>query len=145
MSHRIVVKQDFAQPLEQVFALFAKHENYNQILSPLQVVRSQDSQDPESPDGVGSVRQMGFGPIKPIREKIIAVEGNKKITYQLIGNPLIRYHQGEISFKALDDQHTEVRYQIDLATKLPFAHRLILPVLKQAITQGLRKVAQQGI
>ena len=37
-------------------------------------MRVKDSADPERPDGVGSVRRMGFGVIKPLKEEITHLE-----------------------------------------------------------------------
>ena len=66
----IQVKQEFNAPVEQVFDLLSKHATYNVAFAPIQVVRVKDSTAPERPDGLGSIRRMGLGPIKPIQEQI---------------------------------------------------------------------------
>ena len=143
MSHFIVVKQEFHQPIAKVFSVFSKHESYNQIFAPLQVVRSRDGENEQQPDGVGSVRKMGFGKIKPLQEQITAVERNRKIEYTLIKNPLVKQHLGSITFSAVTENVTLVTYRVALSTRIPFAHRLILPQLKVVIQMGLRKLAKQ--
>jgi len=105
-------------------------------------VRSKDSADPQRPDGVGSVRRMGYGPVKPLQEEITLLEENKRIEYKIIKNPLIRHHLGRIEFEELAGDKTLVRYRIELQAKAPFVSKLILAQLKGAITLGLSKLAK---
>ncbi len=70
MRNVITIQKEFNAPLSDVFNLLSKHATYNKAFAPLQVVRVKDSVDPERPDGVGSVRRMGFGTIKPLKEEI---------------------------------------------------------------------------
>ena len=81
----INVRQRFNQSPEQVFAALSTHASLNKLFWPVQVVRTKDATDPQNPDGVGSIRQMGFGPIKPLAEKITAFEPNQMIEYILLG------------------------------------------------------------
>ena len=78
----IQIKKEFNAPVDQVFNLLSKHATYNIAFAPIQVVRVKDSADPERPDGVGSVRRMGFGPIKPLQEQITLLEPNQRIEYR---------------------------------------------------------------
>ena len=138
----IIVKQEFNAPVDQVFDLLSKHATYNQAFAPIQVVRVKDTADPERPDGLGSIRRMGFGPIKPIQEEITLLEENKKIEYKLIKNPLIKHHIGRIEFEELAPNKTLVIYTIELKAKIPFVSKLILAQLKAAITLGFSKLAK---
>ncbi len=138
----IQVKQEFNAPIDQVFELLSKHATYNIAFAPIQVVRVKDALDPERPDGVGSVRRMGFGPIKPIKEEITYVDINKRIEYKLIGNPLIKHHIGIIEFTELGPNKTKVDYTIELQARAPFVSKLILAQLKLAITLGFKKLAK---
>ena len=138
----IQVKQEFNAPIEQVFELLSKHATYNIAFAPIQVVRVKDSEDPERPDGLGSVRRMGLGPIKPIQEQITYLDVNKRIEYKLIKNPLIKHHIGIIEFTALGENKTRVDYTIELQARAPFVSKLILAQLKAAITLGFRKLAK---
>lgn len=138
----ITVKQEFNASVDQVFDLLSKHATYNQAFAPIQVVRVKDSADPERPDGLGSIRRMGFGPIKPIQEEITLLEENKKIEYKLIKNPLIKHHIGRIEFEELAPNKTLVIYTIELKAKIPFVSKLILAQLKGAITLGFSKLAK---
>ena len=82
--HAIQIKKEFNAPVAQVFELLSKHATYNIAFAPMQVVRIKDSTDPERPDGVGSVRRMGIGPIKPLQEQITLLEPNQRIEYKII-------------------------------------------------------------
>ncbi|OTG82991.1 SRPBCC family protein [Acinetobacter sp. ANC 4648] len=138
----IQVKKEFNAPIDQVFELLSKHETYNVAFAPVQVVRVKDAADPERPDGLGSIRRMGFGPIKPIQEQITLLDVNKRIEYKLINNPLIKHHIGIIEFEAVSATQTLVKYTIELQARAPFVSKLILAQLKLAITLGFSKLAK---
>ncbi|MDQ9020274.1 SRPBCC family protein [Acinetobacter sichuanensis] len=138
----IKVKQEFNASIDQVFDLLSKHATYNIAFSPVQVVRVKDSADPERPDGLGSIRRMGFGPIKPVQEQITLVDVNKRIEYKLINNPLIKHHIGILEFTELAQNKTRVDYTIELQARAPFVSKLILAQLKLAITLGFKKLAK---
>lgn len=138
----IKVKQEFNAPIDQVFDLLSKHSTYNIAFSPVQVVRVKDSADPERPDGLGSIRRMGFGPIKPVQEQITLLDVNKRIEYKLINNPLIKHHIGILEFTELAQNKTRVDYTIELQARAPFVSKLILAQLKLAITLGFKKLAK---
>lgn len=138
----IQIKKEFNAPVSQVFELLSKHATYNIAFAPMQVVRVKDSADPERPDGVGSVRRMGIGPIKPLQEQITLLEPNQRIEYKIIKNPLIKHHLGVIEFQDIADNKTLVTYSIELQTRVPFVSKAILAQLKTAIKIGLSKLAK---
>lgn len=138
----IQVQKEFNAPIDQVFDLLSKHATYNVAFAPIQVERIKDSHDPERPDGVGSVRQMGFGPIKPLREQITLLEPNQRIEYQIVKNPLLKHHLGIIEFEARGADKTLVTYTIELQTYVPLISKLILAQLKSAIKLGFSKLAK---
>lgn len=138
----IQVKKEFAAPISQVFDLLSKHSTYNIAFAPIQVERIKDSADPERPDGLGSIRRMGFGPIKPLKEQITLLEPNQRIEYKIIKNPLVKHHLGIIDFEAIADDKTLVTYTIELQARAPFVSKLILAQLKAAIKLGFAKLAK---
>ena len=140
--YAIQIKKEFNAPVEQVFELLSKHATYNIAFAPMQVVRIKDSTDPERPDGVGSVRRMGIGPIKPLQEQITLIEQNKRIEYKIIKNPLIKHHLGTLEFQQVSDNKTLVTYRIELQVRVPFVSKIILAQLKSAIKIGLSKLAK---
>ena len=140
--HAIQIKKEFNAPVAQVFELLSKHATYNIAFAPMQVVRIKDSTDPERPDGVGSVRRMGIGPIKPLQEQITLIEQNQRIEYKIIKNPLIKHHLGTLEFQQVSDNKTLVTYRIELQVRVPFVSKIILAQLKTAIKIGLSKLAK---
>lgn len=138
---KITVQQKFKQSPEQVFAAFAKHATYNSIFWPLQVERIEDALDAKNPDGVGSVRKMGFGSIKPLQEEITVLEPSQLIEYQVINNALVKRHIGRLKFASIE-QGTLLTYEVELEAKLPFIALPILAGLKIALSQGLAKAAR---
>ena len=140
--HAIQIKKEFNAPVALVFELMSKHATYNTAFAPLQVKRVKDSADPERPDGVGSVRRMGFGPVKPLLEQITVLEPNQRIEYKIIKNPLVKHHLGVIEFEPVPEDKTLVTYRIELQARAPFVSKLILAQLKTAIKIGLSKLAK---
>ncbi len=138
----ITVKKEFNAPVEQVFELLSKHSTYNVAFAPIQVVRVKDSADPERPDGLGSVRRLGLGPIKPLQEQITLLEPNQRIEYKIIKNPLVKHHIGIIEFQPVDSGKTLVTYTIELQARAPFVSKFILAQLKSAIKLGFSKLAK---
>ena len=140
--HAIQIKKEFNAPVAQVFELLSKHATYNIAFAPMQVVRIKDSTDPERPDGVGSVRRMGIGPIKPLQEQITLLEPNQRIEYKIIKNPLVKHHLGTLEFQQVANHKTLVTYRIELQARVPFVSKAILAQLKTAIKIGLSKLAK---
>ncbi len=141
----IVIEKKFPAPVEQVFALLSKHATYNQAFAPIQVERIQDSADQSNPDGLGSIRRMGFGPVKPLKEQISLVEPNVCIEYKIIQNPLVKYHLGRIDFQSLEDGATLVTYRIDLQLRVPMLTKFVLAQLHQSIQRGLSKLSRSFV
>lgn len=136
------IKKEFNAPIETVFELLSKHATYNIAFAPIQVVRVKDSTDPERPDGVGSVRRLGLGPIKPLQEEITLLTPNQRIEYKIINNPLVKHHLGIIDFQPVDENKTLVTYTIEFQARAPFVSKLVLAQLKSAIKLGFSKLAK---
>ena len=122
--------------------MLSKHATYNIAFAPIQVVRVKDSTDPERPDGVGSVRRLGLGTIKPLQEEITLLTPNQRIEYKIINNPLVKHHLGIIEFQPVDENKTLVTYTIEFQARAPFVSKLVLAQLKSAIKLGFSKLAK---
>lgn len=136
------VQQYFAQKPEQVFATFSKHSIYADAFWPLQIQRVKDAADPQNPDGLGSIRAMGFGPLKPVREQITALEPSRLIEYKLINNPLVSHHLGRLEFAA-QGEGTLLTYTIEFIGKLPLSSIIVSTNLKVLVKLGLAKIARK--
>ena len=112
MRNAITVTREFNAPVAEVFNLLSKHATFNTAFAPVQVVRVKDSTDPQRPDGLGSVRRLGFGPVKPLQEEITLVQENQRIEYKIINNPLVKHHLGQIDFREITPYITLVTYKI---------------------------------
>nr|WP_298892840.1 SRPBCC family protein [uncultured Acinetobacter sp.] len=141
-SKMIVIEQKFNRPVAEVFEVLSKHASYNRIFKPIQVVRIKDATDPQRPDGVGSVRKMGLGLVKPIQEQITKLVPNELIEYKIIKNPLVRHHLGRLTFTALDDQTSQLVYSIEFDGRIPFSSLIILSQLKLAVGRGMASLAK---
>ena len=138
----IQIRKDFNAPIEQVFELLSKHDTYNVAFAPMQVERIKDALDVNRPDGVGSIRKLGIGRIKPLQEQITLLLPNERIEYKIIKNPLVQHHIGIIEFETVDEKTTRVTYTIELKMYLPFVSKLILAQLKSGIKLGFSKLAK---
>ncbi|MDH4394214.1 MAG: SRPBCC family protein [Limnobacter sp.] len=138
---QIVMQQQFNAPVSKVFGLLSKHATFDALFWPIKSVRIQDSEDPSNADGLGSIREMGVGPLKLIREQITLVEPNQTIEYAMLKNPLVRHHLGRLEF-AEQGGKTHVKYTIELESKPPLVDRLVLAQLKLTASAGLRKIAK---
>lgn len=143
MIKKITVQQKFDRPVADVFDLLSKHATYNQMFFPIQVVRVKDAQDAQRPDGLGSVRRMGLGPIKPLQEEIITLQENALIEYKIINNPLVKHHLGRLVFESLAQDVTRVTYTIEFQGKLPLSSLLVLSQLKLVVGVGMAKLAKR--
>ena len=138
----IEIQQQFPAAIEQVFTCLAVHDSYNIAFAPLQVRRVQDAVTGTSPDGVGSVRCVGLGKIKPLKEQITVLQPNERIEYRIIDNSWVAHHLGVIRFERLTATQTLVTYRIELQMRVPLISQLILAQLKTGIKLGLAKLAQ---
>lgn len=138
----ILITKDFNAPIEQVFELLSKHDTYNVAFAPMQVERIKDSLDASRPDGVGSIRKLGLGRVKPLQEQITLLLPNERIEYKIIKNPLVKHHIGIITFETIGNNITRVNYTIELKMRLPFVSKLILAQLESGIKLGFSKLAK---
>ncbi len=143
MIKKITVQQKFNRPVADVFDLLSKHDTYNQMFYPIQVIRVKDAADAQRPDGLGSIRRMGLGPIKPLQEEITTLQENALIEYKLINNPLVKHHLGRLVFKAISLDVTQVTYTIEFQGKVPLSGLLVLSQLKLVVSIGMAKLAKR--
>lgn len=135
----ITVNHRYDLPLSEVFAALSHHETFNLILWPLRSERAEDAPHPSPPDGVGSVRKMGFPPLMPIREEILKIVDGELIEYAMRPNPIFSQHLGRLVFLG-DEAGCELVYSISLESRLPLIDRLVLGQLKLSLMRGLPKL-----
>ena len=136
-QHRIVVSHLFSQPVDEVYALLSDHNRLSKLFL-IPVRRIQDGQD--TPNGVGSVRRLGLGPVA-VEETVTAAEPNAFIEYRITrnGGP-IQNHQGRVDFIPQADG-TEVTWTIEFEAPAAVIGTGIRAVLENGVRQGLKRVS----
>lgn len=136
-KYSIDIDETINLPRNRVFAVFADHASFGKMLgAPIRRIR--DSQEAD-PNGLGSVRKIGIGPIG-LEETIINFEPDSLIEYTITSVSPISNHLGRIRFSDAGDNATRVHYTISFDDKVPFLGKLVAPALETGIRKGIRKV-----
>ncbi|HDZ36799.1 MAG TPA: SRPBCC family protein [Marinobacter sp.] len=136
-THTFEIDETFDVPRGKVFALFADHRRFGKILgAPVKRIKDSNQADP---NGLGSVRWLGLGPIG-LEETITVFEPDSLIEYTITSFSPIRNHLGCIRFEETPEGHTRVRYRIAFDDIVPFTGKLVSSCLEWAIRRGVRQV-----
>lgn len=136
-SHKIEIDETFDVPRHQVFALFADHQSFGKLLgAPVKRIRDSDQADP---NGVGSVRKIGIGPIG-VEETITSFEPETLIEYTIISLSPLKNHFGRIRFDSPSETTTRVHYTVYFEDAIPLTGALVRSALNQALKRGMRRV-----
>jgi len=136
-SFMIDIEETFDLPLDQVFDLFADHGKFGKLLgAPVKRIRDSEQADP---NGIGSVRSVGIGPLG-VEETIIGFEPEALIEYAITSMSPIRNHMGRIRFDNDAEGHTRVKYTISFDDVIPFSGGVIYKALHSAIRKGVSRV-----
>ncbi|MCR8915121.1 SRPBCC family protein [Marinobacter panjinensis] len=136
-TYTIEIDETFEVPRHRVFALFADHERFGKLLgAPVKRIRDSDQADP---NGVGSIRKIGIGPIG-LKETVITFEPGSLIEYTITSMSPIRNHLGRIRFEDAANGRTRVQYTISFEDIVPHTGKLVSSALDQAIRKGIRRV-----
>ena len=94
-SYTIEIQEQYDLPKDKVFALFSDHKRLGGVLgAPIKRIKDSNQADP---NGVGSVRRIGVGPLG-LEETVIAFEQDALIEYTVTSVSPIRNHLGRIRF-----------------------------------------------
>ncbi len=136
-TYTIEIDETFDVPRHRVFALFADHERLGKLLgAPVKRIHDSDQADP---NGVGSIRKIGIGPIG-LKETVITFEPETLIEYTITSTSPIRNHLGRIRFEDAADGRTRVQYTISFEDIVPYTGKLVSSALDQGIRKGIRRV-----
>ncbi|WP_166268934.1 SRPBCC family protein [Marinobacter caseinilyticus] len=136
-TYIIEIEDTFSIPREKVFALFADHKRFGELLgAPVKRIKDSDQADP---NGIGSVRKIGIGPIG-LEETVIGFDPDSLIEYTITSLSPLRNHMGRIRFADTADGQTQVRYTITFEDIIPFTGKLIHAALENGIRKGIRRV-----
>ena len=138
-SYTIEINETFDVPRSRVFALFADHKRFGQLLgAPVKRIKDSDQADP---NGIGSVRKIGIGPIG-LEETILSFEPDSLIEYTISSLSPIKNHFGRIRFDDTPEGLTQVSYTIRFDDIVPFTGKVVSTTLEQGIRRGIRRVPE---
>ena len=133
---RIEITQDFALPVQRVYAYLSEHEHLGPLFG-AQVTRVRDGDT--SRNGVGSVRRLKVGPLPAFEETVTqAVEG-ELVEYRITKGSPLRDHRGTMRFAPKGTGST-LTYVIEFGAAVPGLDRVVALGLKRNIAKGLRTV-----
>lgn len=138
-TYTIEIDQTFNVPRSRVFALFADHGRFGKLLgAPVKRIRDSDQADP---NGLGSIRRIGIGPIG-LEETIVAFEPDSLIEYTITSMSPIRNHLGRIRFDEAGEGKTRLNYTITFDDVVPLTGKVVKAALEQGIRKGIQRVPQ---
>lgn len=137
MPHqKIVIKQTFNQPVNEIYAHLSDHNRLGSVLR-APVKRIEDGQD--SPNGVGSVRRVGPA-ILGLQETVTAARPDRSIEYRISkGGAPLKNHRGQLDFSEAG-QGSRVTWTIEFDAP-PVVGGVIAKVLDGVISSGLKRIA----
>ena len=137
--YTIEIDETFDVPRRRVFALFADHNRFGKLLgAPVKRIKDSDQADP---NGIGSVRKIGIGPVG-LEETVTSFEPDSLIEYTITSMSPIRNHLGRIRFEDTPEGHTRVNYTITFEDIVPFTGKVVSSALEQGIRRGIKRVPQ---
>lgn len=134
--HTVEVSHASARSVEELFAALADHERLHHVFGvPVRRVRDGEG----TPNGVGSVRRMGVGPIR-LEETVTALDPQRSIEYRITrGAGPVRNHRGKLEFASVGTG-SRVTWTIDYDT-FPIVGSALQTVLSRVLKRGLGKLA----
>ncbi len=135
--YTIEIDETFDVPRRKVFALFADHHRFGKLLgAPVKRIKDSDQADP---NGIGSVRKIGIGPIG-LEETVLNFEPDSLIEYAITSLSPIRNHHGRIRFDETPDGGTRLTYTITFEDIVPFTGKVVSTALEQGLRRGMKRV-----
>ena len=133
---RIEITQDFALPVERVYAYLSEHENLGPLFG-AEVERVRDGDTTRN--GVGSVRRLKVGPLPWFEETNTQVVPNELIEYRITSGSVLNDHRGEMRFSP-NGSGTRLDYVIEFDAKLPLTGPLLKKTIEGNVRKGLKDV-----
>lgn len=128
----------------KVFPYFAQHETFGAmaggpVAAKLRFIRRiRLGKDIKHPDGEGSVRRIGYGPLG-FEETVSTSAPGKLIEYYISKGSPLKNHAGRIEFHA-EGSGTRVDYTITFEPKVPGTGAVLKGVLKGMISPAFGRI-----
>jgi uncharacterized protein YndB with AHSA1/START domain len=136
----ISITLDFPQPVSKVFAYLSQHENLGEVFG-IAVQRIKTSDDPQEPNGLGSVRRLKVGPVA-FEETITGFEKDRRIEYRITKGAFMKHHLGVMRFSE-HQGGTRLDYTIEVESKIPLLTGPLVMGLNRDLRKGLKAVARR--
>ena len=133
----VTVQQDFALPVDRVYAYLAEHEHLGPLFG-ARITRLKDGTHERN--GVGSVRMLKLGPLPAFQETVTEAVRDALIRYRITEGSPLRGHEGVLRFTPTPSGGTHLHYEIRFSGKVPGLAPIVAVGLKRTITRGLRQV-----
>lgn len=130
---RIEIIQTFPFSVDKLFDFLSDHENLELIFAPAKIQRIKEGKD--SPNGVGSTRNMKILIAPAFHETVTRVVPNELIEYTITKGSPLKNHKGVMRFSDTGTGGSRLDYTIEFEGKLP----LIGPIIKAGLDQGIRR------
>lgn len=137
----VSISRNFDFPVDVLYRHLSDHNNLSSLFAPAKVTRIKEGDS--STNGIGSVRRIKIPLAPAFEETIIDASENQLISYRITRGSPLNHHNGEMQFRALDDNHCQLNYRIELGSAVPGLACLVKTLLTRSITQGLDKFQQQ--
>ena len=132
MTQTVHVVQDFALPVERVYAYLSEHENLGPLFG-ARITRLRDGDT--SRNGVGSCRQLRIGPGPAFEETVTEAVENERIAYRITKGSPLKDHLGVMLFSP---HGSGSRLDYTITFDAP-------PVLAQVVKAGLTFQVGRGL
>ncbi len=138
-NYRAELIEVLPYPRGQVFDLIADHNRLGALIG-LPVKRIRDS-DQADPNGIGSIRWIGVGPVG-IEETVITFEPDHLIEHTVTSFSAFRNHHGRVRLTEMTDG-TRLHYIVDFDEVIPYSGKTLQQALERVLSRGVQRLRQQ--
>lgn len=136
---RIELTEQVPFPPERVFPLLADHNRLGELVRlPVRRIRDSDQADP---NGTGSVRWVGFGPVG-FEETVLTFEPDHLIEYSVTSLSVFRNHQARVRLTGLPDGGTRLDYKAEFDEIVPYSGTTLQVTTERVIRRGIRRLKE---
>ena len=138
-NFRAELREQLPYPRDQVFSLLSDHNRLGDLIGlPVKRVRDSDQADP---NGTGSVRWIGIGPVG-IEETIVTFEPDHLIEYTITSFSAFRNHLGRIRLSETRDGVTHIHYTVDFDEVIPYSGATLQAAMQRVLNRGVRRLRE---
>ncbi len=137
---KVDITQDFALPVERVYAYLAEHEHLGPLFGAA-ITRVKDGDS--SRNGAGSVRSLKIGLLPAFEETVVEAVDNTRLVYRITKGSPLRGHRGVMDFSSTAPG-SRLHYVIEFGSVVPGLDRLVKLGLERSVRKGLATVEAEA-